>query len=60
VAATVRGRENMLEYHNQVIREEGEVISVCLQAGDWRLKRAWIGFKTGKLVPYFEYFDIFF
>jgi hypothetical protein len=31
---------------------------ICLQAGVWRLKRAWIGSKLGELVPYFEYFDL--
>jgi hypothetical protein len=30
---------------------------VCLQAGVWRLKRAWIGSKLGELIPYFKYFD---
>jgi hypothetical protein len=34
-----------------------EILSVCLQAGGWRLKRAWIGSKLSELVSYFEYFD---
>ena len=31
---------------------------MCLQAGDRRLKRDWIGNNLGELVPYFEYFDL--
>ena len=29
-----------------------------LQAGDWSLKRGWIGTKLGELVPHLEYFDL--
>jgi hypothetical protein len=45
-------------------RRRGESIQisefwpVCLQAGVWRLKRAWIGSKLGELIPYFQYFDL--
>jgi hypothetical protein len=61
-----REREYTLEHQNQV-RKGGEeelifiqiyeMWLVYLQAGDWRLKYAWIGSKLGELFPYFEYFD---
>ena len=31
---------------------------VIFQAGDWRIKRGWIGTKVGELVPHLEYFDL--
>ena len=44
-------------------RSRGSVQICCIwldsvQAGDWRLKRAWIDPKLGELVPYFEYFGL--
>jgi hypothetical protein len=52
-------RENTLEHYNQVKRgEEEEVNLSSSEAGGWRLKRVWIGFKIGELVSYFNYFDL--
>jgi hypothetical protein len=31
---------------------------VCLQAVDWRLRRAWIDSKLGELLPYFDYLNL--
>jgi hypothetical protein len=52
-------REGVKKKKKQICLDLVVLITIYLQASDWRLKCGWIGTKLGELFPHLEYFDLF-